>query len=71
VSKTKQHFQDGVCYVCAVLDTDESIKPVKYCAMCGVWMCTPCEKDLVRRGRALKHHVTDWVKSKSAGKSKS
>lgn len=45
---------NGVCKVCALLDGDERVKPVQFCAACNVMICESCENDIGRRFNAFK-----------------
>ena len=45
---------NGVCKVCELLESDLSVKVVKYCNLCGVYICNDCNKDFKRRWKAFK-----------------
>ena len=32
---------NGVCKVCELLDNDTKVKVVKWCGVCGKYICTP------------------------------
>jgi hypothetical protein len=42
----------GYCKVCQLLENDNTIKAVKYCNTCGVYICESCEKDIIARMKA-------------------
>lgn len=39
----------GVCKVCLSVDGNNTVKTVKYCDTCGVYICADCDKNLVKR----------------------
>jgi hypothetical protein len=42
------------CKVCIELDGDRTLKAdIKFCGMCGTWICSECEPNLLRRGMAM------------------
>lgn len=43
----------AVCKVCELLDKDKSIKDVVWCNFCNAAMCEPCERNWMRRGKAM------------------
>jgi hypothetical protein len=43
----------GVCKVCELLDGDDKVKVVKYCNLCGVFICNSCNLNLERRLKAF------------------
>ncbi len=43
----------GVCKVCELVGEDNTVKDVKYCNMCGVYICTECNGDLEKRWSAF------------------
>lgn len=44
---------NNACAVCVYVDGDATIKPVKWCSICGVWICDECRPDLAKRAEAL------------------
>ena len=48
----------GTCKVCELVDGDGSIKIVKYCVICGVYICNNCNLDLIKRMKAFKLHLS-------------
>jgi len=44
---------NGVCKVCELLDQDEKVKQVKWCTICGQYICDECNTDLDRRWAAF------------------
>jgi hypothetical protein len=43
----------GVCKVCALVDGDNSVKTVVFCAFCGVYICNACNSDYIKRMEAF------------------
>lgn len=44
---------NGVCKVCELLDGDEKVKQVKWCKICGQYICNSCNVDMDRRWTAF------------------
>jgi hypothetical protein len=44
---------NGVCKVCALLDSDLSVKVVRFCASCNEYICNECEKQYIKRFHAF------------------
>jgi len=45
---------NGVCKVCELLDNDTKVKTVKWCGVCGKYICKSCNTDYKRRWKAFK-----------------
>lgn len=50
-----------ICKVCELLDNDTTPKKVSFCKACNEYLCEPCEKNWIRRGKAM---IKSKIKSK-------
>lgn len=44
---------NGICRVCELLDQDKTEKEITYCNFCKANICTSCETNWLRRGKAV------------------
>lgn len=50
------------CMSCSRVDGDFSVKPVKYCSLCGGYICKECWFDFPKRAKAAIITVIDKIK---------
>ena len=46
------------CYLCGTTDPDSN---VRFCGMCGKWLCDGCRRDYPARMRAIAQEAVDRI----------